>query len=135
PKPHLLNNSAAPTSIIHGRKEVTPSAPCHFSTKNTKTKNTLRRHCIIAGGLDPSNIFGQQALKLGIRRMSQSTYLWVPPPEPRVVLHQPGADHRRFVVGQRPPHAPVPARFPRTSGRHGRHAQHPSAPCPLLPLK
>ncbi|KAK0376000.1 hypothetical protein CLIM01_06631 [Colletotrichum limetticola] len=127
---HLLNNSAVITGIIHER---TPRAPRHFSTKSPRTESNFGRHCIVYGRLNPSDIFGQQALPLG--RVSQPTDSQMPPLQPPALHHPRCAAHWRFLVGQCPPHGPVPARFPRTSGRHGRHALHPSVPFPPLPPK
>lgn len=48
PNPHLLNNSAVITGIIHER---TPRAPRHFSTKSPRTDDNFGRHCIVYGRL------------------------------------------------------------------------------------
>ncbi|KAK1690940.1 hypothetical protein BDP55DRAFT_313963 [Colletotrichum godetiae] len=135
PIPYLLNNSAALTGIIHGRKTVAPRAPRHFSTKSPRTENTFGRHCIVCGWLVRPREKADVQRQRHLARVSQSTDLRMPPLESPTLLHQRRAAHWRFLVGQRPPHAPVPARLPRTSGRYERHALHPSVPFPPLPPK
>ncbi|KAK1467901.1 hypothetical protein CCUS01_06858 [Colletotrichum cuscutae] len=132
PNPHLLNNSAVITGIIHER---TPRAPRHFSTKSPRTESNFGRHCIVYGRLvrPRGKAYVQRQRHLG--KVSQPTDSQMPPLEPPALHHPRCAAHWRFLVDQRPPHGPVPARFPRTSGRHGRHALHPSVPFPPLPPK